>query len=468
MKRSVSLFVALVSLFLNVLQAQPDFTFSTRIHPFTFSTIYNQVQVVDYNGDGLLDIVALNLDDIVVMPNKGNLTFGPPEVIFSLDNIRTFSFTHINEDPYIDFIAIQSSNSVYDHFHYFLSDNQGEYQNIQPAQERKRVDSFELADLDNDGQDEIYVGSSSEVDRLILRNDSLVRQNLIDEVTFGYLNALSCVDLNGDGKKEFVANNGGLSREIYLFEEIDGQWQGSVLFDNFDLGFERKYKMVQYDEDPDLELLVYSDNQFQVFELDDTEENLVELFSGAENNNHIEAVSVDDFDEDGDIDYFLFSSESYDPTKIFYADNDGQNFNRTVFPTSFEINNVNFAVSEDFDNDGDKDVIFRFVNSGQGYIAVLENNTLTPTIDFSKNNTVSLFPNPLDHSITISLDEYVETDANRLIHFDIIDETGKNILSVEKMYSSSVQIDVASLRSGNYFICFRNGDQLIRKQFHKL
>ncbi len=81
---------------------------------------------------------------------------------------------------------------------------------------------------------------------------------------------------------------------------------------------------------------------------------------------------------------------------------------------------------------------------------------------------VAIFPNPVRDLLSIEFDNTPELSDGDQLRFNIIDESGRSVLKSQQVFSPTLKIDVSTLIQGNYFIYFENGEELIRKQFHKM
>lgn len=90
------------------------------------------------------------------------------------------------------------------------------------------------------------------------------------------------------------------------------------------------------------------------------------------------------------------------------------------------------------------------------------------TVSDERRSAVVIFPNPVQKYLTVRLENTTFLNEKEVLSFNIIDESGKSVLKSHQAFSSTMKINVSSLTQGNYFIYFENGEELIRKQFHKM
>ena len=83
--------------------------------------------------------------------------------------------------------------------------------------------------------------------------------------------------------------------------------------------------------------------------------------------------------------------------------------------------------------------------------------------DVEQTGDVSLYPNPANDQLTVSL----TSDANQTSHISIIDMLGHTVLSTESELSegdNKVEIDLSTLQNGVYFVeVICNGEKSIQK-----
>lgn len=274
-----------------------------------------EVAVGDMDGDGKLDIVGVSEDDDLVAwwRNQGGL---PP----------TFSAR----------VTIQSGHS--------------------------EVRVVEIADMDNDGDRDVVVGSdpSSKKVRFYRNNGSPLTPNWEYrdiEDNFGHTHGIAVSDLDSDGDRDIV----GASKD---FKDISWWVNSGTPFQNnwtrydIDPNFHDAEDVfaAKIDGDTDIDVVAVGGGGVSYWENDGTPNNNDWVERAITTNFGGDVLSGADFDGDGDIDV-VASSEGGD--KIAWWENKGAlGFSGTVvIESGSEVNDVEGITVADIDSDGDGDIV---------------------------------------------------------------------------------------------------------------
>jgi hypothetical protein len=86
--------------------------------------------------------------------------------------------------------------------------------------------------------------------------------------------------------------------------------------------------------------------------------------------------------------------------------------------------------------------------------------------DYSINNGISIYPNPVTNQINIQFDASM-TSAKQDVVVDIRNELGQSVKKPLIMNKNEMIIDVADLPGGVYFIQIKNENNTVNKRFIK-
>lgn len=233
-----------------------------------------------------------------------------------------------------------------------------------------------LIDYDNDGNLDVYITPAGILFRNTGGQFASVLQFTAGE--HGDPHATAVADLDKDGTQDFLLPT---SKGIGVFRmEASGDWRASSVVEYAQTGTETGLlHPVDYDHDGDLDLFsgrsantMYRNNGDETF-TDVTEQTFVTTDAGdvsAGQGYPTEALSAD-FDDDGDIDIFVTHSE----TGCTLYDNLRQGRLHAVSSETGIPQNVRYtaAAAGDYDNDGDFDLfltttdrIYHYRNMGDG------------------------------------------------------------------------------------------------------
>lgn len=175
------------------------------------------VAVVDWNGDGHLDLVLANRDDQrnAILINDGNLNF-TTEIKFGTrqEQTRAVAVADLNGDAKPDIIAanVGQSNRVY------LADGRGGFApSIDFGAPDGATYSLAVADMDNDQDLDLIVGNVGQKNSVFFnrgdgRTYSEVRFGDESSATYG----VDTGDLDGDGFPDIVVANSRSTNHVFL------------------------------------------------------------------------------------------------------------------------------------------------------------------------------------------------------------------------------------------------------------
>ena len=382
---------------------------------------------------------------------------------------------------------------------------------------------FDFADYDNDGDDDLLVmGSTSgpNVTGLYISNGDgtfiNANVNIIDKVDLGTCN---WVDYDGDGDLDIfitgflddfensnyvselykndgdgnftVIENTGIqgvsySRSVWTDLDNDGDldlflqglaWAeesdiATIYTNNGDDTFSPIEQFlpvwlgdaawIDYDDDGDWDLMYSGFNTNSAARVTFLYKNSDGIFEQvAENIVGVSQTSLTwaDYDLDGDLDFFIVGVKNGDETFIAYIYENQEN---DVFGQSdYEFIGNWFGDAEwaDYDNDGDPDLVYLGQEiTGVNAIHVFRNDIISGIEEFTANS-FSIYPNPANDMITLSVFNRTFDKA------EIIDVLGNIVWHQNKMTSN--RINVGDLKSGVYFLRMEVDGKIVSKKFLK-
>jgi flagellin len=184
-----------------------DGTFQAGI---THSTTGFEIDVGDFNNDGLADLAVTSLNQVDILISQGNGSY-TSSTINMVDDIATLAVGDINGDGNLDFMWGSANN---DFAYSYEGDGSGSFTDTNEALNLTAPRKLSLADLDNDGLDDlIYEEDSTATGYRINMGDFTFGGggDIGMNPTFTY----DILDFNHDGFLDFIGSEGpGLTAYI--------------------------------------------------------------------------------------------------------------------------------------------------------------------------------------------------------------------------------------------------------------
>lgn len=341
----------------------------------TDSGIYyaNSVQVADIDGDGDMDIISATNNKIAWYENtNGTGDFGPQQIIVNSGGIWNFSkIGDLDNDGDIDVLASSSSSSASNGggVRWFENtDGLGSF-SLKQIVTTDGGSDIELADLDNDGDQDIILGGFE-----FNNQDYVVTFNNLDGLgTFGTRvlisnsgsssgSYISAGDVDNDGDIDLVLTKAS-SDIVSIAENTDGLGTLVIQYPVIDGNLESAgpVKLIDLDGDGDLDIHVAADdNDVSWYENTDGLGNFSAEISIILNRSGIGIPHLFDIDNDNDIDFMYYARSQ---NKIAWRENnDGLgNFSEEQIISS-NIHDANDTSTADIDGDGDKDILTTYID----------------------------------------------------------------------------------------------------------
>ena len=211
-------------------------TFGTQI---TFGTgagsTPESVTLADVNGDGKLDIVTWNENnvDISVLMGNGDGSYKAPEGIASGIAILAVSVADINGDGKPDLVA-SGWDGVSSIISTFLGNGDGTFSDFNVNSGYLNNDyttSITLADLNGDGKPDVVVSTNNGLYTMMGQGDGTFQLSNGIPISGNSPQLTSLADLNGDGNLDIVASNGLGGLSVFLGNK-DGTFSAEISYFN--------------------------------------------------------------------------------------------------------------------------------------------------------------------------------------------------------------------------------------------
>ena len=212
----------------SVLMGNGDGTFQPAVNYSTGTGSAPEcVRLGDVNGDGKLDIVTANSgpNNISVLVNNGNGTFGAPTTFSTATHPTSIALGDVNGDGKLDIItANYSSNNV----SVLMGNGNGTFQSAVNYACGTQPETVVVADLNGDGKPDIatvnYVGTAS----VLLNQGNGTFATHVDYTTGAGPYDIGVADLNHDGIPDLVTTNHVANTVSILYGNGNGTFQSKV------------------------------------------------------------------------------------------------------------------------------------------------------------------------------------------------------------------------------------------------
>ncbi|MCJ7932358.1 MAG: T9SS type A sorting domain-containing protein [Chryseobacterium sp.] len=342
-----------------------------------------KLKMLDVDNDGKQDVVFSVYWDkkLYWKKNLGNGAFGPDQLITdAVRGVISFDIGDFNQDTKKD-IAVAS----------FLDNRIGWYQNTTGSgnfgpekiitESIDGLNKISTGDIDGDGDHDLLASSAADGKLTWYQNTNgqgafSGMQKIIAKGLYSVTDA-ALVDMDGDGDKDVVVNyreviNANLTHhKIVWYENAGG---GNFTTQHVVVGDQTidilRIACADFDNDGDVDIVSASrDNRIAWFKNDGTGNfGPAQTFTVPVSGKTVLGIRIDDFDGDGDKDILI----SYNNDEIVWHENaDGLGAFTTRHLVIHDMHCPMDIYSEDMDNDGDKDILF--VNYYQNEVGWFEN-----------------------------------------------------------------------------------------------
>ncbi len=397
----------------------------------------NNIFISDINGDGHQDIITDSNTGLFWMENiGGQAVFSDMNLLLEDGGITWVEVHDIDTDGLLDIVYYSNTDNKFAWLKNL--DGLGGYgsENIIDSDLTFSL-TFEIADMDNDGDNDLVYSSSIEDEIAWYRNEDglgFFSSKLLVSESSSDKRELSIFDFDGDNDLDIICAL-GFNDKIVWYENIDG------LGDFAEESIVGSFKDVFYidasdlDGDSDLDILVASEREIgSYFNLDNmgdfgsTNQIIVSDYA-------VRSATVADFDGDGDLDPIV--SFQGDDRIFWYENTDDENKFRNVKIVAQYSGNPESLTATDFDNDNDIDLLLAYNNSIVFHenLDGLGNFASSSTLISTALNPVSIVLSDLDNDGDEDLIS-ASTFDQKIAWYEKID--GTNNVGLENIISTNV------------------------------
>jgi len=419
------------------------------------------IYAADIDGDGNIDLLSASTSDdtLAWYKNTSMGGFGEKQIITqNLDQTRYITAADIDNDGDMDVLATTGSINLV--VWYENLDGLGNFGTQQIISTDLLLPKMVIAaDVDGDGDLDAIIASRAD-------NKVTWVENTDGQGTFGTQqlitnNALAVesvffADINGDGIKDVIcdSSNNGVGNPSWFENDGDGNF-GSLQEITQDTSGSQYVLADDVDGDGDMDVLniEFGGETIAWYENTDGQGDFgpKQIIT-----NEVDApiqIFMADFDNDGDKDILYNSQQVVDPDYLAWRANDGLgNFGvEQVITTNVVAPRGLFAA--DIDNDGDMDVLSSSIADHK--LAWYENYTILG-VEETLALKIKIHPNPANTVL------YISNSSNYTISsLQITDVQGKLVKQVPK---NTNQLDISNLATGVYFVnMITNKGSLVKK-----
>lgn len=384
------------------------------------------VKFVDYNNDGMLDIVTMGyIDDFDSQSLK---TYKNNNGIFELDqelpeislNTCWFDFADLDNDNYVEMIA-HGFNEEYENRIYIYNNTNGEF-SLQTvidgldALSTEAANSIAIADYNNDGyMDFIVTGSDDDYnDKTSIFKNNNGTFELVDEglKQVGGSSSVAWIDYNNDNNIDLISTG-------FMYIDEENYTTVTTLYKN-------NCPTINQKPEPPTELNLTKDGNNYTFSWNN---------------------GKDDHTNPSNLKYLLTVSS---------ANSEGDIMKYIVKGNSWQLKNI----EKEIDNWSIQTIDGANVKSDKNTSIVtnINNNKISST----KNN-FNIYPNPATNFINI--DNFNNLDINVI---KLIESTGKTIKTINiNNNNSKIDIDIQNINNGLYILEINYQDSIENFKFIK-
>jgi len=400
----------------------------------------NETHSGDFNGDGTLDFIFLSHQDEIIFKylstGASSYSIEPLQLKQDTRQLAVFDF---DNDGDLDMLG----SAAFDSKSIWL-ENDGVGNFVESDLNIEDYNAVHFADINNDGANEMILGTANSLDIYNLNNGLLsFEQNLLNApfgLTFG---DIKTDDINGDGLLDVITldNSHGVtvlynsSSGDYVDEEIE-----PTSFSNNNL------HISDINSDGIKDFLMHSQFSGRTTVLKSNTSGAYDKIELPKEDGRNEFSAFGDLDNDGDVDIFYIEEEdTNDGTMSVMINEDGE-FTRQVLSKDFSWTDSGGIA--DLDGDGDLD-IYAFTNYffDAGFITFENVTEIDPSsIHELGELKVSIYPNPAHDNL------YLESKDASLLQLRLIDMNGRVIVKETNVQ----QIGLSQIESGSYILELTN------------
>ncbi len=415
------------------------------------------VYAADLDGDTYKDVLSANKfgSDLTWYKNIGDGTFGPQQIIASLNQPKIIYSADLDGDNDLDVLA--TALFIDELVWYKNLDGLGNFSSqIIIANDLDGPYDVKAVDIDGDNDLDVICGSESSGLVWYENQDGLGNFSTKNIINASAPNSRSVVaiDLDGDNDLDIVGSSSG-AVTVSWYENLNGLGAfGSQQIIAGSASTVTSVFAADLDGDLDNDVLSATAGTDKIAWFENTDGN------GSFGSEQVITPQADfalsvfaaDLDNDNDID--VLSASALDNKIAWYKNTDGQGGFSTQNIISTNMLGTVDVYATDLDNDGDMDVLSASQNDDK--IAWYENLTILG-VEGNLLSKIELYPNPVAETLFIKTKEAI---SSIYIY---------NLLGVEllKKQLFSKEIDVSNFPRGIYFVSLLVEGKTVTKKMIK-
>jgi hypothetical protein len=362
--------------------SQPTFTKNALT---TINDRAEDLQIADFNGDGLPDILAG-----IYASGSLNIWFNSISGSFNVQTIAT-GFTScqavgagdLDNDGDVDVVAATEVPGPSDKLAWFRNNGSGIFTQFDFALTNDSYYCIHVVDLDKDGSTDFLTTGLNGAISLFKNNGNATFTKSTVAGSFGDTRYVRTADLDGDGILEVLAASGTGNELAYWKKNDLGAWIKNSLITGFNVASSVHTADLDADGDVDIlgtaflsdEVAWWQNTGGGVFS---TKKSIGTGFDGAGD------VKTADLDKDGDLDIIAIAYSGFD---LAWWRQDG-NLQFTKIPIDENTRNPRRLRVADLNLDGDIDLVTAGTSSATNGVVIWRNNLCSAAVTINLTETL--------------------------------------------------------------------------------